>query len=71
VADADGDYTFQLSAELALPDRVYPTQTKATADMQMLVNGGSGLGSGCSAAMGAPIIPLALLGLFGLLRRRR
>jgi len=69
-ADADGEYTFQLAAELALPDRVYPTQTKAQADMHMLVNGGGAGVGGCSAAMGAPIIPLALLGLFGLLRRR-
>jgi uncharacterized protein (TIGR03382 family) len=78
--DADGDYTLQLSASLALADRVYPN--KNTCDLgdyctkpavvKLSVSGGSSTpGSGCSAAMGAPIIPLALLGLAGLLRRRR
>jgi uncharacterized protein (TIGR03382 family) len=70
IADADGEYEFQLSATLVFPDRVYPDQTKATSTMKLTAGGGGSL-SGCSAAAGMPLVPQALFGLLSALRRRR
>lgn len=72
VADADGDYEFQLAATLVSPDRVYPDKREATATAKLAAGGGTSPDAGgCSAAFGAPLIPLALLGLAAIWRRRQ
>ncbi len=70
VADAEGEYEFQLHAQLVFPDRVYPDKVEDTSVTRLVAQGGSGLGEGCTAAFGAPLIPLALLGLAAIRRRR-
>ncbi|MGC4121052.1 MAG: thrombospondin type 3 repeat-containing protein [Myxococcales bacterium] len=70
VADADGTFEFQLAADLVFPDRVYPEQVKATSTTKLVAEGGEGLANSCSTAFGAPLIPLALLGLAALRRRQ-
>ncbi|HEY3448220.1 MAG TPA: thrombospondin type 3 repeat-containing protein [Myxococcales bacterium] len=70
VADADGDFEFQLKATLVFPDRVYPDKIEATGTTRLFAEGGEGFaGQNCATAFGAPLVPFALLGL-ALLRRR-
>ena len=80
-ADKDGDYQFQVSANLTFPDRVYATSDgnpgvkPVVAGVNAKIGAGSAAGSaahGCSAnTVPSTFSALALLGVFGLLGRRR
>jgi len=78
VADEDGEYDFQLSANLAFADRVYPTSAgnpgQAAVVAATVANIGKGgivnPKGGCSSVTGGMGL-MALLGLAGLASRRR
>ena len=70
-ADADGDYTLQLSAKLAFPDRAYPASDTATTELKLKADPGMGGAKGCSTtAAGSSLMGLALAAL-AVIRRRR
>jgi len=69
-ADADGDYTIQLSAKLAFADRAYPANDTATSELKLKADPGDGA-KGCSTtAAGSSLLGLALAAL-AMIRRRR
>lgn len=67
VADVDGDYTLQLSARLAVPDRAYPEIRTSVSNLTMNVNSGSS----CSAIPVDGSLAGLGLALLALIRRRR
>jgi hypothetical protein len=72
-ADVDGEYTLQLQAHLAFPDRAYPDQRDSVSNLKMTAtpDGKAGGGQTCSAIpMDASIAGLGLA-LLALVRRRR
>jgi hypothetical protein len=70
--DADGDYTIQLTANLILPDTLYPNVRQSTAALTVKVQPAAASSGGCTALpLGAPAVGLALAALGLLVRRRR
>jgi hypothetical protein len=74
-ADVDGDYSFQLSATLALADRVYPDKLSAQSASIVHISGGTANvpgtpKKGCSSVDGGDIA-FGLLAASSLLRRKR
>jgi len=72
-ADVDGEYRFQVTATLAFADRVYPDNTKAISETVAQFGTGTGTKGktgGCTSMPGE-LGAFALLGLSGLLARRK
>jgi len=71
-ADVDGEYTLQLQAHLAFPDRAYPEARDSTSDLKMTATpDGKAGGQTCAAIpMDASIAGLGMA-LLALVRRRR
>ena len=68
-ADADGDYTLQLTGKLVFPDRAYPASDTATSELTLKAEPSGA--KGCSAtAAGGSLMGLALAAL-AMIRRRR
>jgi hypothetical protein len=68
--DAAGDYTITITAQLAFPDRQYPTVKQSTAQLNLTVAGGTA-SSGCSTMpLDFSAAGLAVLGLVWLARRK-
>jgi hypothetical protein len=71
--DVAGSYTFQLQATLAFPDKVYPQNNSAVAQVTSSFKGGSTTNpskGGCTSGSGELSL-LALLGVSSLLARRK
>jgi len=69
-ADADGEYTLQLKATLAFPDRSYPDNNTSTSQLKLSAGGGNGARGCNSFGLDASVIGLGLAAL-SLIRRRR
>ena len=72
--DKAGDYTIEVQGELALADRVYPTQNKAVAQVTSHFTGPDHAPAGsCAASVGGgqQLNFLALMGAMGFLARRK
>jgi hypothetical protein len=70
--DQDGTYTIQLTANLILPDSLYPNVRQSTAALTVKVQPAAASSGGCTALpLGAPAAGLALAALGLLVRRRR
>ncbi|MBL9038763.1 MAG: hypothetical protein JNG84_09635 [Archangium sp.] len=72
-ADVDGDYTMQLQAKLALPDRAYPEQRESVSELRLSAtpDGKAGTPSSCAAVpLDAGVLGLGFA-LASMLRRRR
>jgi hypothetical protein len=69
--DVAGSYTFQVQGTLAFPDKVYPQNNSAVAEVTSTFKGGSTPSKGgCSSGSGE-LSFLALLGVSSLLARRK
>jgi hypothetical protein len=68
-ADLDGDYTLQLSANLAFPDRAYPASDTDTAELRLSAEPGAG--RACSVTGLTASLTAVALASVTLLRRRK
>jgi hypothetical protein len=70
--DAEGTYSIQLTANLVVPDTMYPAVSQSTAALTVKVLPAANSSGGCTALpLGAPAAGLALAALGLLVRRRR
>lgn len=71
-ADVSGTYQITVSAQLAIPDRIFPSIKTSSDQITINTDGSSSGSSGCSALpMDASVAGIGLLALVGLLRRKR